>query len=339
MPPSPLTPTEIAANILDFGDAELMAAPNLDVHAREVRLLDANFTGIAIRAQSKIQVSEQSSLPIAIASRYDGARDWDFPLVDNCLLVATDMHSGRVQVVPGLVPPKVLASRAGGRRDQGAVARPSPEQLEGAGAQISWTEATSRMEIPWHGGHWTFGMIYFDWLSNLVAVELTGGAPAGSPARVPLTVRPLPAPEPSALPTYQRQARTPPVPPRGLAFEVTKETVGQLHRLRIDGAFTAPARAYSLVSDVALSDGGQPSPVAAIVPLTMLWVGARDLYPWRLDFAVPVYGAPVQKDQMVEGCFALDALADSAAPKPGTYACYLVLDGVIYGPKSVHVTT
>lgn len=114
---------------------------------------------IAIQAQRRIDTRVQSSLPIAIASRYDGERDWDFPLTDNCLLVASDLESGQVLVAPALVPPKVLASRGGHPSDRAGDTRPAPEQLEGEGAQISWTEATRRMDIPWQSGRWTFGLI------------------------------------------------------------------------------------------------------------------------------------------------------------------------------------
>jgi hypothetical protein len=336
MPPA--SPAEIASSILDFSDAEFMAAPNLDVHAREVRLLDADFTGVAINAQRRIEVDAQSALPIAIAARYGGERDWDLPLMANCLLVAMDTLGGQVAVEPGLVPPKVLASRAGASHDRGGAPRPAAEELEGAGAQVSWTEVRERIGVPWRTGLWSFGLIYFDWLSNVVSVELAGGPPAPPSAGAPPFVSPEPAAPAPGLPTFQRRSRTPPPPARGVSFEVELEAVDTTKKLYVDGAFATPARTYSLVAGMVVPDGGQSFPVAAIVPLTLLLVGANSVYPWRRDLAVPVYREPVQQDQMVQGCFALDVLAGGSAPSPGAYACYLVLDGAIYGPKPVHMT-
>jgi hypothetical protein len=243
-PASKRSPAEIASSILDFSDAEFMAAPSLDVHAREVRLLDADFTGVAINAQRRIQVEAQSALPIAVAGRYDGERDWDLPLLDNCLLVATDMRGGWVDVVPGLLPPKVLASRGGARHDRGGAVRPPAEQLEGAGAQVSWTEVRGRIEIPWRSGLWSFGIIYYDWLSNLVSVELAGGPPAPPSSGAPPYVSPQPAARASELPTFQRRSRTPPFPARGVSFEVELDARGTTRKLYVDGAFVTPARAY-----------------------------------------------------------------------------------------------
>jgi hypothetical protein len=339
MSPTPqLSPDDVAAQVLDFSDAEFAAAPRTDVHAREVRLLETDFIGIAIGAQRRIETGAQSALPIAIASRYDGERDWDLPFTDNCLLVASSLDSGQVLVAPGLVPPKALASRGGYTFERAGATRPPPEQLEGAGAQITWTEATCRMELPWQSGRWTFGLIYFDWLSNLVSLELVGASPAAPASGGLLAVRPAPAVQAADLPTYLRVAKTPPQPAAGASFDVALDTRGGAQRLMVHGAFATPARKHTLVSGAQVPDGGSVRPVAALIPITLLLVGANTLYPWRRDLVVPVYGAPAQEDQRVEGALALDALAGAAPLPPGAYACYLVLDGAIHGPKPVHVT-
>lgn len=329
------TPAEIASSLLDFTDAEFQAAPHLDVHEREVRLLDTEFTGIAINAQARIAVDAQAVLPIAIASRHDGERDWDLPLAHNALLVATDLHTGKVAVVPALVPPKVLASRGGIRPGRGDAPRPDPEELEGAGAQVSWTEVRERLDIPWRRGRWTFGLLYFDWRSNLVTVDLVGGDAAPVEAGAPPSARPRPAPAAAGLPTFRRQATTPAAPAQGVAFELERHAPGAPRQLLLHGAFTTPARVHTLVAGMTVADGGAESPVAAIVPLTLLLVAPNALHPWRLDLAVPAYGPPVQADEMISGCFALDLLACAPAPAPGAYACYLVMDGAIHGPQAL----
>jgi hypothetical protein len=194
------------------------------------------------------------------------------------------------------------------------------------------------MELPWQSGRWVFGLIYFDWLSNVVALELAGASPAAPASGNPWVVRPAPAAQAPGFPTYLRLATTPPQPATGMSFDVALDTRGGVQRLLVHGAFATTARKHTLVSGVQVPDGGSVRPVAALIPITLLLVGANTLYPWRRDLVVPVYGAPASEDQRVEGALALDALAGAAPLPPGEYACYLVLDGAIHGPKPVQVT-
>lgn len=338
---STLLPADIAADLLDFSDAEFAAAPTLDVHAREVRLLDSGFVGIAIAAQSQIHVDAQAVLPIAIAVRCDGERDWDLPLGDNCLLVATEMQSGRVSVVPALVPPKVLASRHQAQATRAGPVRPPADELAGYGAQIAWTEVRCRIDLPWRSSAWSFGLVHFDWVSNLVSVALEGGEATRPDAAAPLSVNPQPAAGAPGLPSYLPGSRTPPMPStpgQGVNFNIELDERGPAARLIVDAAFSTPARPHALVAGLTLPDGGQEQEVAAIVPVTLLLVGANAVHPWRRDLAVPVYGAPVQAGEPIEGCLSWDAFSDAPAPGPGEFACYLVLDGAIHGPQRIRVT-
>jgi hypothetical protein len=335
LPPSPAV---IAARVLDFSDAEFAAAPGADVHAREVRLLDTAFDGIAIAAPRRIDVDAQASLPIAIALRCDGERDWDLPLGDNGLLVATDLRSGHVGVVPALVPLKVLASRGGAQADRAGPVRPPADALAGHGAQVVWTEARGRLGMPWQRGLWRFALVSFDWLSNLVDVELSGGPDATPAMPAPRPVQPPPAVRVPGPPTYLRLTRTPPAPTQGVQFKLTLDERHAASRLVLDAAFVLPAPAHALAADLRVADGGQERDVAAVLPMTLLLVGANTIYPWRRDFAVPAYGAAVPAGARVEGAICLDAFDGMPAPGPGHYAGYLVVDGAVLGPQPIHVT-
>lgn len=330
------SPADIASNILDFSDAEFAAAPALDVHPREVRLLDAPFEGIAISAQSRIRVDAQTELPIAIAIRCDGERDWDVPLGDNCLLVVTELQTGRVGVVPALVPPKVLTSRAGPQPSRAGPVRPPADELAGHGAQIGWTEVRSRLDVPWRGGTWSFSVVHFDWISNRVDVLLEGGPAAPAAPVAPPVVEPLPAQQVPGLPSYVGGAQTPPA--QGVDLKVQLDEQGPATRLLVEAAFALPARPQLLVAGYTLFDGAQERDVVAIVPMTLLLVGANLPRPWRRDLRVPVYGPAVSAGETLQGWLSLDAFAGAASPGPGSFACYLVLDGTVYGPQLLRVT-
>lgn len=330
-----LLPADIASTVLGFSDAEFLAAPEIDVHEREVQLLDMPFDGVAIAAQAQIDVDAQASLPIAIALRSDGERDWDLPLPDNALLVATNLQSGQVQVAPALLPAKALASRHAGRAERNRAPRPPAEDLAGTGAQIAWTEGRSRIEIGWSEGAWVLGLLYFDWLSNLVTVHLAGGtAPeAATPGlRAP---SPMPARGGPALPTYRCLGRTPPLLTEGVSFEVSVDQSGGTARLLLNAAFAATATAFNRAEDTVVEDGDETLPVAALVPLSLLLVAANSLSPWRRDLVAPVYGPPAADGDILEGCVALDVLDGESTPAPGAYVVYLVLEGKIHGPKPI----
>lgn len=332
-----IPPADIASRILDFSNAEFAMAPEVDVHARELRLLDADFEGIAIAAQARLRTDTQQTLPIAFALRCDGERDWDIPISDNCLIVATEMQTGRVRIVPALTPLKVLASRAGPQARSAGPTRPPSEALAGYGAQLGWTEARSRIQMPWRSGIWSFSLVYFDWVSNRVSVVLEGGAEEPSPAAPP-TVDPLPDGRLASLPTFVRNSRTPTTPATGVDFQLGVDARGAAKKLILDAAFETRLRPYSLVAGSTLRDAGETRQVAAIVPMTLMLVGIHSLRPWRRTLSVAVYGEQAQAGDTVQGCVSMDASAQTDVPEPGTYAAYLILDGAVHGPRTVQLT-
>jgi hypothetical protein len=151
-------------------------------------------------------------------------------------------------------------------------------------------------------------------------------------------VRPMPAQQVPALPTYLRGRWTPAAPARGVNFELRPDERGPTPKLFLNAAFAVSPRPAMRVDSGVLSDGGQPQPVAAVVPMTLLLVQANSLRPWRLELAVPVYGVPPPPDRPLEGCLALDAFAQTPGPGPGSYVGWLVLDGEVHGPQRVQLT-
>jgi len=82
-----------------------------------------------------------------------------------------------------------------------------------------------------------------------------------------------------------------------------------------------------------LRDGRQGK-VAAVVPVTLAVLGLDWDVPLRFDWAVPVYGDPLEAGMPARGSFAIDALAsgDTRSLEPGKHVCYIVVDGRIFGP-------
>ena len=84
---------------------------------------------------------------------------------------------------------------------------------------------------------------------------------------------------------------------------------------------------------------GHQERVAAVVPVTLAVVGLDWDKPLQCDWAVPVYGEPLEAGMPGRGYFAVDAFASDSSLEldPGKYACYLIVDGRIYDPKILQV--
>lgn len=138
-----------------------------------VQLLESRFVGVALRAPRHVDVDQRSTLPLLVASRFDGARDWELPFRDHGWLVGIDLRSGKVS----------LAAAFGSARRPAPVARgskPSGDELRSHGAQVDRVDGRSRLDIPWQPGCWAFRLVYHDWISNRVVVHLQS-AQAGPP--------------------------------------------------------------------------------------------------------------------------------------------------------------
>lgn len=131
----------------------------------EVRLLDSRLVGVALRAPGRVDVISRSTLPVLVASRFDGARDWDSSLPDLGWLVGVDLAFGEVRIASAFGNGKRAAPQDRGKR-------PSRDDVESYGAQLSLIDARSRLGLPWQSGCWAFSLIYFDWSSNSVVSRL-----------------------------------------------------------------------------------------------------------------------------------------------------------------------
>ena len=84
---------------------------------------------------------------------------------------------------------------------------------------------------------------------------------------------------------------------------------------------------------------GRREKVAAVVPVTLAVLGLDWDVPLRFDWAVPVYGDPLEAGMPARGSFAIDALGtgNTRSLGPGKHVCYIVMDGRIIGPIDLPV--
>jgi len=326
----------VVSKVLNLRDEEFFNADDSVLPPREELLLDLDFIGVAINAPHRIDTGRRDKLPVIMAVRLGGERDWDVQLTENCILVGTNLVDGTVRFTRALVTDKELRSK-GGRKKAPRGTKPPASELGEESAQLVELKARERLRIPWETGTWSLGVIYYDWPSNTVVVELEGNAGVKSPpARA---VHPQPGPGP--LPSYLPSPKTPQAPQDGMAFTV--EVTGQEGKrvLNVYGSFAVPAKDFHLSQHPLVHQlpGGRRENVSVVVPVTLAVLGLNWELPIRFDWAVPVYGGQLQKGTTTRGQFAINAFAEGSGSglSVGSYICYIVMDGRIFGPKAFQI--
>ena len=321
---------EIAMSILDFTAPEFDAGPATDVAAREERLLDVDFSGIAINALASLAPGDP--FHIAVASSYSGKRDFAVPLGAHAILLATNRETGAVTPVRVFRSAKAMESRHG---DMIETERPDPDvdpdTLADLVVGIDWI-APADYAIGLEPGEWSFSLVWYDWRSNAIDVTLRGRvAPKASERAV------HPMPDGEGVPSYARPSL---LTGRGAEFAIAFRREDGRASLPLRGEFAVNARPAMLVRDAEpIRDRGEMRELAAIVPVTLV-LTAPFREPLLIPLGLPVYGGRRQPGALLLGSFTLDVLADSPgiAIGPGRYAAYLAVDGALYGPKAVEVT-
>lgn len=323
----------ILAGVLAFSEAEYYNPPAQLLTERESQLLDIDADGVAVNAPAVIDTRERGTLPLVMAARFSGDREWDVPLIDNCLLVGTNLSDGTVYFAPALTSRKDVTRAGKLKVPKGE----KPEGLAEVSAQITTIDALAKLPIRWNTGHWALGVINYDRPSNAVSVELKGNDPFPVPTPCPIHP-PLPAAtDATALPSYIAMGKNPRMPDSGVAFATEiVESDGQ-SRLHVYGSFAIPMRDYMLPREETVHDlpSGRRERVAAIVPMTLAIIALNSDLPVQIDLAVPVYGGDALRvGSVARGYFAVD-VSDPSSSTLSMQQCYVIAGGDVFGPRPV----
>jgi hypothetical protein len=325
---------EIVEKVLNLRDDQFFTADRSVLSPRESQLLEMDFSGVAVNAPGQVFTNQHDTLPLVIASSFSGDRDWDVSLRDNCILVASNLDDGTVRVANALLTEKELTSRGGRSRHPKG---PKPSGLAEVASQLTEVDARGRLNIDWTPAMWAIGVLYFDWPSNTVVVRLDDGIPARrGTAR---SIYPAHNPDVPESPDYLPASETPEPPESGVSFQVRFGTKGARQSLTVNGAFAVPFRdSYVPEQEIVheFRDGSRRE-VRAVVPVTLIMLKLDEVSPWQFDWAVPVYDEP-SAAEAARGFFNIDALASGDSDlDAGSYACYIIADGKIFGPREFKV--
>ncbi len=327
---------DILGSILKFNENEYFRLNDMILSERESELLDIDFMGIAINGPKQIECNRYVFLPIVMGLRYSGERDWTVDLKKNCFIIATDIDSGNVFVSRALTSLKDEYSSFEDEEGDG----PLPPGLAEAATVVLKIDANEKLPLTWNTGKWAFCLLYFDWVSNTIGVDLIGPDPVDPGFAGEID------PEPNqggitALPAYVKIKQTPELNKRGLSFFIETKKENGKPLLNLFAAYSIKIRA-SHIPETAIElefENGQIEEVAAIIPLTLFLLVKNNKLPVQIDLSVPIYGNPIQEGEQVLGYCALEILSAAGIHDifPGEYVCFLLMEGIAYGPQKIEI--
>lgn len=325
---------KIKATILNLGKNEFFNTDSTLLNHRKSNLLNSDYSGIAVNTPEQISTSHRDTLPLFMAIRYSGERGWNIPVKKNCVVIGTNLLNGKVIFSKAFIEKKKVRIK----RDRGK-SGPIPLGLARKAALLTVLNPRELLELEWHTSIWRLGVLYYDWPSNTVDVELLGDQKVIFAPKA--TIFPKSDPDGNdAFPLYLPSDKTPGLPKNiDTAFNCEFSRKDQQQHLIIHGSFKLKARHFHIPDKKivhTLSDKKQRM-VQAVVPVTLAVLKLNWNRPRRIDWAIPVYGDPILPGMISHGIFAIDALSNGRPLESGKYICYLVIDGRIFGPKEFEV--
>lgn len=330
-----MTPETAAQSVLKLRDEAFLNAPDADLSAQQIDLLDSGFEGIILAAPQRARPLTDGKLPLAVGIASDGIRNYDFPPPYNTYLLATDLQNGEVHFRTILRSFKAIESRGGNplsRRGE----RPTDEELEGETALVTWVDAAERLfePIPFTNGPWAFSALYFDQRSNMVCVSIDEPDAPPSPPIDPSLVRA--ASDGKGLPSFHPNPAAPNAPPDGAAFALADRGAGPDRKIFVTGEIRLPVPPGGRVAPFIIEDRGISVTVTQVMPVSFLLIAPNGGPTWRRETVVPIY-VPSPEGSAPAAHFTMELLDAEALEGVRGQSCalYLCAGGHVFGPQMI----
>lgn len=329
---------DILKSVLKFDDDEFFNLDQTLLLPRELEFLEMDYSGIVINGPKRIIWKEKESLPLVIAIRRSGERDWSLKIKKNCFIIASNLENGDVIIDRALTTKKDDYYSFQDQDDDSD--RPIPDGVAGDIAQLTTIDINNKISFDRNFGKWSFSLLYYNWKSNSIVVDIVGED------QVNTDFIPSPFPGPNldditALPSYVPIQQTPEMPESGLSFHLQAMNKDGKPMLNLFGSFSLKARSIHIPESAILYEfnNGHKEKVAAVIPITCLLVKKNNILPLKIDLYIPVYGNTIGENELVRGQFGLDIISSAEMEEIilTEYVCYLVMDGSVYGPKIVQL--
>lgn len=314
----------------------------------ELILLDG-FQGIALGGPATVDVGSRDRLPLLWAKRAGNIRNWQVVAERNSTLIVSDLASGKITVQNAFAGPKKIDYR-----DLPKSAEGDPKDVvapQGATASCDILDVRQIMNLPWRPGRFAISLVMFDWIANILEVELKrDGAPMSPGEADPLAIPRAVAAEweqkrqKAAKVTYPAfafspAAKTPKLQGEGIALNVPESFTGGTAPWLIHGSAHLKLSPGNLVqppaptSPAEKADPTTPSVPDAILRVSLL-LAQLDAPLRKIDVEIPVTGkGPLKAGDEVDVAFTVDIKAVLHSELPiAKYQVYAAGGNQIAGP-------
>lgn len=294
----------------------------------ESDFIEIDTMGIILRAPAKIINSKhQKILPLLVAIRCSGERNWEYPIRQSCYIVATNLLNGTVAFNKLFYDKKEKSSFEYEEKE----VKP-PNGLDGATAIVTMVDVQEVLNLPTTKGEWSFSIIYHDWVSNRVKVRIEGIESHEIEMAREVQIRERGT---QIYPYYSPTQHSPTLPENGLNFSCNYYKSDNKDSLIFIGSYNMNLKDYHFV-DEGISLFKDDQKLLAIVPLTLLLLPKNSEYYFKYDYYIPVYSNSENYSvSKLQGYFALNVLGNSedVTIPNDTYLAYVAIDGIIFGPQ------
>jgi len=274
---------------------------------------------VAIGAPGRMSLKDHPHIPLLLALRYTGQRQWEVDHRQNVKVVAVNLDSGAVFLDRPLVGRKARRYLT----PKPSMSGPPPDAINARSTHTSVERyVLADMNLPWVRSRLALTAFDHDWVSNTVMVELEGDAqgashPPGAPSA--FLGRPVKGFDPARIAGS------------GAVFCVPSKVRGNAGAT-LGGMLDLPAR-KAVVSRTQAGD--------ALVTVTFLLLKKDEVFPPHVSVTTPadVVQSGPGAERHVQAAFSFDlrqALSESAFS--GAYQVYAIVGEMTYGPYVMTVT-
>ena len=310
------------AAFLKMPDEKYFDLDEDDVLGLQTRLVKAfgarkDASVLAIGAPETVSLKERSELPMLMALRYTGMRQWEVDYKQNIRILAVDLHTGSAMIER----PFINAKRQPVLKPSMSGSPPDEFNSTATSAFVRKIDVRQRLLLPWQPSRLALTVFLHDWKSNPTVVELTGeetAAPEGIVAAEPSPFLSSTAPSEDS-PSVQTGEAALSVPSR-----VPQDALATIH-----GAIDLPADQAVVLENSEEAAGGY------LVSAVVLMQAKDDPHPPCAVVRAPakLYKPADGAKTHVRSFFSFDV--QTALPEKklsGTYLVYLVVGSLSFGP-------
>lgn len=266
---------------------------------------------VALGAPRQLDLNHHSELPVLIALRYTGQREWEAHYQQNIWLLAVELNSGAAHIGrlfnPGKRELTPESSKSGN----------PPDSIDAEAVYTSIQRIDLRRAIAhdWQPGRLAVTVIFYDWKSNTAVVELQGEGNAA---------KPLPLGQPSPFLTIIDPSLAPSMAD-GAAFALQS---GVSRSSVVNLAFDLPRD-----NQLLLIHREKRTP---LLKATLLLLQLDDKWPVQIDLLAPINLLKLASgESRLQGALRLDLQAAIGRTLTGAYQVYLLAGDQVIGPRPI----